>query len=157
MEKHEMFELAAGLGEAKNRQNVEKALKFLHPEMVLYSPAWGAIARGLDENRQLLTHLFTSYPDYCVSLDGYVADAETFFSWGNVRMTMASHASDAAGMRPNGQRITLPVTIRMRFKEGLIAMEYFSCDLAQVAAQSGISIDGMWKNVFGSSPGVSAA
>ncbi len=148
----EMYALAAGLGEAKSRQNVEEALKYLHPDIVLHSPAWGAVARGLEENRQMLAHFFDSYPDYSVSFDGYVADAKTLFGWGVVRMTMAPHASDASGMTPNGRRMTLPVTIRMTFKDGLIATEHFSCDLAQIAAQSGISIDGMWRNVFGSSP-----
>jgi hypothetical protein len=62
-------------------------------------------------------------------------------------MTMAAHASDARGMTPNGRRITLPVTIRMTFKDGVIATERFCCELAQIAAQSGISIDGMWRNV----------
>lgn len=153
----EMYALAVNLGEAKNRQNVEDALKFLHPEMVLYSPAWGAIAHGIEENRQILSHFFDSYPDYNVTFDGYVADDETFVGWGVVRMTMAAHASDARGMTPNGQRITLPVTIRMTFKDGLIATEHFICDLAQIAAQSDISLDCMWENVFGASIETTAA
>ena len=151
MTHEEMYTLAAGLGEAKSRQNVEDALRFLHPDMELHAPAWGAVARGIEENRQLLTHFFESYPDYTVSFDGYVADAETLFGWGTVRMTMAAHAADACGMTPNGRRITLPVSIRMTFKDGLIAPEHFACDLAQIAAQSGISIDRMWTNVFGAS------
>lgn len=157
MTPEEMYALAAGLGEAKSRQNVEDALKFLHADMELYSPAWGAVARGIEENRQMLSHFFESYPDYSVTFDGYVTDAETLFGWGVVRMTMAAHAGDARGMTPNGRRITLPVTIRMTFKDGLIATEHFSCDLAQIAAQSGISIDGMWRNVFGASPESTAA
>lgn len=157
MTPQEMYAVAAGLGEAKSRQNVEDALRFMHADMVLTSPAWGAVARGLEENRQLLSHFFHSYRDYSVSFEGYVADAQTLFGWGVVRMTMAAHASDARGMTPNGQRITLPVTIRMTFKDGLIATEHFGCDLAQIAAQSGISIDGMWRNVFGASPGSATA
>lgn len=147
-----MYALAAGLGEAKNRQNVEDAVKFLHEDMVLYSPAWGAVACGIEENRQMLSHFFDSYPDYNITFDGYVTDAQTLLGWGVVRMTMAAHASDAFGMTPNGKRITLPVTIRMTFKDGLIATEHFSCDFAQIAAQSGISIDSMWRNVFGEPP-----
>jgi predicted ester cyclase len=157
MTPQEMYALAVGLGEAKNRQNVEDALKFMREDTVLYSPAWGAVARGKEENRQLLSHFFDSYPDYTVSFEGYVADAETLFGWGAVRMTMAAHAGDCRGMIPNGKRITLPVTIRMTFKDGPIATEHFNCDLAQIAAQSGISIDGMWKNVFGASPASAAA
>ena len=79
MTPEQMYALATGLGEAKNRQNVEDALQFLHADMELHSPAWGAVARGIEENRQLLSHFFDSYPDYNVTFDGYVADAETLF------------------------------------------------------------------------------
>lgn len=67
MTPQEMYALAAGLGEAKSRQSVEDALQFLHAEMALHSPAWGAVARGTEEKRQLLSHFFDSYPDYSVS------------------------------------------------------------------------------------------
>ncbi len=147
-----MYELAYELGVAKNRQDVAGALTFMHNDIELTSPAWGAIARGKKENAALLTHFFGNYPDYEVSFDGHVANAEYFVGWGMVRMTMAADASDAQGMSPNGRRIEIPVTIRMTFKDDLIASEHFMCDLAQIAAQSGISIDGMWKNVFGVSP-----
>ena len=157
MTPQDMAALATGLGEAKSRQNVEDALRFLHPDMVLHSPAWGVVARGIAENRQVLTHFFASYPDYSVSFEGSVTDAETLFGWGTASMTMAATAPDARGMTPNGRRITLPVTIRMTFRDGLIASEHFHCDLAQIAARSGISIDGMWKNVFGAAPGPAAA
>jgi len=152
MKRDEMYALALSLAEAKNRQDVEEALKFLHKDMVLHSPAWGAVARGIEENRQLLTHFFNSYPDYTVAFDDHLTNEGTLFGWGIVKMTMSPNASDARGMTPNGKRITLPVTIRMTFKDGLIATEHFSCDLAQIATQSGISIDGMWKNVFGTPP-----
>ncbi len=152
-----MYELAAGLGAAKNRQDVAAALTFMHDDIELTSPAWGAVARGKEHNAALLTHFFASYPDYEVSFEGHVADGEYLVGWGTVRMTMAADASDANGMPPNGRLIEIPVTIRMTFKDNLIATEHFMCDLAQIAAQSGISIDGMWKNVFGSSPQSAAA
>jgi len=152
-----MYALAAGLGEAKNRQDVAAALTFMHDDMELTSPAWGAVARGKAQNAALLTHFFNNYPDYNVSFEGYVADEKQFVGWGTVRMTMAAEASDAKGMTPNGQLITLPVTIRMTFKDDLIATEHFMCDLAQIAAQSGISIDLMWSNVFGALPDSAAS
>jgi len=147
-----MYALAAGLGEAKNRQDVTAALTFMHDDMELTSPAWGAVARGKAQNAALLTHFFASYPDYNVRFEGYVANEEYFVGWGTVRMTMADEASDAKGMVPNRQLITIPVTIRMTFKDDLIATEHFMCDLAQIAAQSGLSIDRMWANIFGASP-----
>jgi len=147
-----MFELAAGLGVAKNRQDVAAALTFMHDDIVLSSPAWGLVARGKDENAAVLTQFFANYPDYEVSFEGYAANEEHFVGWGTVRMTMAADATDTQGMSPNGRRISIPVTIRMTFKDDLIATEHFMCDLAQIAGQSGISIDGMWRNVFGTSP-----
>lgn len=145
----DMFALAAGLGEAKNRQDVEAALRFMHDDIVLHSPAWGTVARGKAENRAVLTHFFRDYPDYHVSFDGYVGDEKTFVGWGTVRMTMAADASDARGLTPNGRRVEIPVYIRMTFRDGLIAEEHFHCDLAQIAAQSGVSVDAVRRNVFG--------
>ena len=97
----QMRRLAVDLGEAKNRQNVEDALKFMHDDIVLESPAWGLVARGKDENRNALNRFFTDYPDYNVTFD-----------------------------------------------HGLIASEVFSCDLMQVALQSGVQPDAVAKAVF---------
>ena len=146
----QMYRLAADLGEAKNRQNVEDALKFMHDDIVLESPAWGLVARGKDANRNVLKSFFADYPDYNVTFDHYLADDRHFVGWGTVRMTMAAGAHDAAGQAPNGRRVELPVTIRMTFKDGLIASEVFSCDLMQIALQSGIDPDVMAKAVFAS-------
>jgi hypothetical protein len=46
MNDHRMFELAHNLAVAKNRQDVPAALRLLHPEMLLESPAFGTRARG---------------------------------------------------------------------------------------------------------------
>ena len=59
-----MIKLAAGLGAAKNQQAVAAALSFMHDEIELNSPAWGAVARGKAENAALLSNFFTNYPDY---------------------------------------------------------------------------------------------
>lgn len=143
-----MYELAAELGAAKNRQDVAAALTFMHDEIELHSPAWGVTARGKKENAELLTHFFGNYPDYEVRFDGHVAGDRHFVGWGTVRMTMAVNATDARGMSPNRRRIVIPVTIRMTFKDDLIATEHFMCDLTQIALQSGISVDGMVRNIF---------
>lgn len=148
MTPEQMYRLAADLGEAKNRQNVEDALTFMHDDIILESPAWGLVARGKQENRDVLTSFFIDYPDYNVTFDHYLADEQHFVGWGTVRMTMAAGAHDAAGQVPNGNRVMLPVTIRMTFKNGLIASEVFSCDLMQVALQSGIRPDAVANAVF---------
>ncbi len=149
-----MYELAVGLGAAKNQQNVAAALTFMHDDIELTSPAWGVVVRGKEENAALLKHFFANYPDYEVRFEGYVTNQDHFVGWGTVRMTMAIDASDATGLSPNGSLITIPVTIRMTFKDNLIATEHFMCDLAQIASQSGISIDGMWENIFRGKKGV---
>jgi predicted ester cyclase len=149
MSPQDMYALAASLGEAKNRQNVGDALTFMHDDIVLESPAWGVVARGKQENNEVLTHFFNDYPDYNVAFEGHVADETSFVGWGTVRMTMSAHASDARGLTPNGRRVEVPVTIRMTFRDGLIATEHFLCDLAQIAAQSGVSVDAVRANIFG--------
>ena len=144
-----MFELASGLGEAKNRQNIEDALVFMHPDITLRSTAWGTVAQGKKANAAVLRHFFSSYPDYNVVFEGHVADSDNFVGWGSVRMTMAIGARDAGNLVPNGKRIEIPVHIRMTFKDDLIFTEHFACDLAQIAKQSELSIDAVYSNVFG--------
>ena len=66
MDGDRMFELAQALAAAKGRQDVARATKLLHPEMVLETPAFGTIARGLAENETVLRRFFASFPDYDV-------------------------------------------------------------------------------------------
>lgn len=134
----EMFQLAAGLGEAKGRQHVADALAFLHEDMVLTSPAWGTCAKGKRQNGEVLTRFFTDFPDYSVSLDSHMADETHLVCWGIVRMTMAE---GAYGLSPNGKRVEVPAFLRFTFKDGLIASEYFMVDLAAICLQSGVSTD----------------
>jgi len=134
----EMLQLAVGLGEAKSRQNVADALKFMHPDMLLTSPAWGTRAQGKDENSKVLKRFFDDFPDYSIALDGHVCDETDLVCWGTVRMTMAQGAYD---LSPNGRRVEIPAFLHFTFKDGLIASEYFMVDLAAICAQSGVSTD----------------
>ena len=138
MTAHEMFGLAAGLAEAKGRQHVADALRFMHPDMVLTSPAWGTRAKGKAQNYEALRRFFNNFPDYSISLDGHVADETDLICWGTVRMTMAQ---GAYGLSPNGKRVEVPAFLRFTFKDRLIASEYFMVDLAAICAQSGVSTD----------------
>ncbi len=70
MNSDRMFALAQALAVAKSRQDIPAALKVLHPDMVLETPAFGTTARGLAENERVLTRFFTSFPDYDVALEG---------------------------------------------------------------------------------------
>ena len=144
-----MHALALALGEAKNRQDVDTAVALMHDDMVLHSPAWGVVARGKADNAAVLRRFFHDYPDYTVAFDAWASDGTNLIAWATVRMTMAPHAHAAQGLRPNGRRIEIPAAIRMTFRDGLIASEHFLCDLAQICAQSGVSVDAVQRNIFG--------
>jgi len=141
-----MFELAQALAVAKSRQDVASATKLLHPEMVLETPAFGTIARGLAENEAILRRFFASFPDYDVRLQGHASNADTLVCWGKVRMTMTG---DRFGVTPNGRRAELPVFIQFAFKDDLIASERFLFDLSELCAQSGVSTDAVRQRIFG--------
>ena len=122
------------------------ALKVLHPEMLLETPAFGTSARGPAENEKVLSRFFASFPDYNVVLEGYAANDDALLCWGRVRMTMTG---DRFGVAPNGKRANLPVFIQFGFKDDLIAQERFFFDLSELCAQSGVSTDAVRRRIFG--------
>ncbi|MFI0355944.1 ester cyclase [Actinomadura sp. 9N407] len=147
MDGHRMYELAQALAIAKSRQDVPAAMKLLHPDMRLETPAFGTTARGPAENEKALTRFFASFPDYDVVLDGHASDGHTLACWGTVRMTMTG---ERFGVVPNGRRAELPVFIRFTFEDGLIAGERFFFDLSELCAQTGVSTDTVRRRIFGS-------
>jgi predicted ester cyclase len=146
MDRKRMLELAQQLAVAKSRQDVPAALKVLHRQMLLEAPAFGTSARGLAENERTLTRFFKTFPDYDVVLEGHAATDDTLVCWGRVRMTMTG---DRFGVVPNGRRAELPVFIQFAFKDDRITHERFAFDLAELCAQSGVSIDAVRRNLFG--------
>jgi predicted ester cyclase len=146
MKSNRMFELAQALALAKSRQDISAALKVLHADMLLETPAFGTSARGLAENEKALSRFFTSFPDYNVALEGYAANGDTLVYWGRVQMTMTG---DRFGVVPNGRRAELPVFIAFAFKDDLIAHERFFFDLSELCAQSGVSTDAVRRKIFG--------
>ena len=141
-----MFELAQQLAVAKSRQDVPAALKVLHEEMLLETPAFGSRAQGLVENERILLRFFKSFPDYEVVLEGHASTNDTLICWGRVRMTMTG---DRFGVVPNGRRAELPVFIQFAFRDDRIVHERFVFDLAELCAQSGVSTDSVRRNLFG--------
>jgi predicted ester cyclase len=141
-----MFELAQALAVAKSRQDVSAAVRLLHDDMVLVTPAFGTQARGRAANENVLTRFFAAFPDYDVTLEGHASDGETLVCWGRLRMTMTG---DRFGVVPNGRRAELPVFIRFSFKDDLIAGEQFFFDLSELCAQSGVSTDAVRRRLFG--------
>lgn len=148
MNGHQMFELAQALAIAKSRQDVPAAMKLLHEDMVLETPAFGKTARGPAENETALIRFFKSFPDYHVVLQGHASSDETLICWGTAHMTLSG---DRLGVVPNGKHAELPVFIQFAFKDGLIAGERFFFDLSTLCAQSGVSTDAVRRQMFGDS------
>jgi predicted ester cyclase len=141
-----MFVQAQALATAKSRQDLPAAMRLFHPDMVLQTPAFGTMARGLAENENALTRFFASFPDYNVVLQGHCSNSDTLICWGTAQMTMTG---DRFGVAPNGRRAELPVFIQFAFKDGLIAGERFFFDLSALCAQSGVSTDAVRRELFG--------
>ncbi|MFD0687287.1 ester cyclase [Actinomadura fibrosa] len=146
MDGDRMFELAQELAVAKSRQDVPAAMRLLHPEMVLETPAFGTAARGQAANEKALTRFFASFPDYDVELQGHASGDGALVCWGTARMTMTG---DRFGVTPSGRRAEIPVFIQFAFKDGLIAGERFFFDLSTLCAQSGVSTDAVRRTLFG--------
>jgi len=146
MNSDEMSGLALALAAAKSQQDLPAAMKLFHPDMLLETPAFGTLARGLAENERALTRFFASFPDYHVVLQGHASNSDTLICWGTAQMTMTG---DRFGAVPNGKRAELPVFIQFAFRDGLIAGERFFFDLSQLCAQSGVSTDAVRRKLFG--------
>jgi predicted ester cyclase len=145
----QMFELAQALAEAKSRQDLTAAMKLQHRDMVLETPAFGTVARGLAQNEQVLSAFFRSFPDYDVVLDGHANNDETLICWGTARMTMTG---ERYGVTPKGRTAEFPVFIEFNFQDDLIARERFFFDLSALCAQSGVSTDAVRRTLFGDGP-----
>jgi predicted ester cyclase len=142
----QMLKTAQALAVAKSRQDIAAAMRLFHRDMLLETPAFGTVARGLSENEKVLARFFASFPDYHVVLNGHAASEDTLICWGTVRMTMTGNRF---GVVPSGRRAELPVFIHFTFKDGLIAGERFFFDLSVLCAQSGVSTDAVRHNLFG--------
>ncbi|WP_222853998.1 ester cyclase [Fodinicola acaciae] len=146
MDIERMFELAQALAVAKSRGDVSAAVRLMHDDMVLVTPAFGTQASGRAANARVLTGFFSTFPDYDVALEGHASDGETLVCWGRARMTMTG---DRFGVVPNGRRVELPVFIQFSFNDDLIAGERFHFDLSELCAQSGVSTDAVRRHIFG--------
>lgn len=141
-----MMDLAQALAAAKSRQDVGAALRLLHHDMVLDTPAFGSTARGIEQNEKALTRFFASFPDYHVELDGHADDGATLTCWGTAHMTMTG---DRFGVAPHGRRADVPVVIQFRFADDRISYERFFFDLSHLCAASGVSTDAVRRTLFG--------
>jgi hypothetical protein len=128
MDGHRMFEPAQALAMAKRNQDLPAALRLLHPDIVLETPAFGTTARGATANERALTRFFTTSPDYHVDLTGHADDGETLICWGAARMTLTGNRF---GVVPNGVRAA-----------------GFCFDPADLCTRSGMSTDAVRNRLF---------
>src|SRR5215471_8398562 len=69
-----MFELARALAEAKSRCDLPAAMRLLHPDMRLETPAFGTDARGLAQNERVLRRFFASFEDDLIASERFFFD-----------------------------------------------------------------------------------
>lgn len=82
-----------------------------------------------------ITGRFAFAPDYEVRLDGHGLDGETLCCWGEIAFTPAFTFGGAV---PNGNRVSVPVFILCRLRDGRVSWESFHFDVAGVARQCGV-------------------
>lgn len=141
-----MREVIARLNAAKCRQDVPAAAPWLHPEIVLETPAFHSTVSGKDACVRALMRFFTLFPDYEFEIERDRVDGDTLVCWGTVRMTWTG---SALGVVPNGRRTEMRAISEFRFRDGLVCGERFVYDLSELCAQSGVSTDVVRRRVFG--------
>lgn len=142
----DMANLVAQLADAKSRQSTAEALKLMHGDIVLDSPAFGTRVQGHADNQAALNRLFYTFPDYSVAMDGAATNPTTYTCWGCVRMTMKG---ERLGVEANGKPAIIPAFFVFGFRAGLIVYERMLIDLATLCSQSGVSTDLVRKKLFG--------
>lgn len=130
----EAVEIVERLAQAKNRQDITAAVGVYHPDAVLESPSLGSHYVGA-EVEGAVTAWFGFAPDYEVRLDGSALDGDTLCCWGEIAFTPAHTFGRAV---PNGNRVSVPVFILFRFRDGHVIWESFHFDVAGVARQCGV-------------------
>lgn len=130
----EAVEIVERLAQAKVRQDVAATMAMYHPDGVFGSPPLGDRYVGA-EIEGAITGRFAFAPDYEVRLDGHGLDGETLCCWGEIAFTPAFTFGGAV---PNGNRVSVPVFILCRFRDGRVSWESFHFDVAGVARQCGV-------------------
>jgi ketosteroid isomerase-like protein len=123
---------------AKSSGDIEGALAVCHPEAVVETIAFQAIARGAAETRAQFTGFLQAFPDYDVELDVLRTADDMVFSSGTIRATMMG---PLAGIEPTGRRYALPFACHWTVREGLIVHEAFFYDFNQMCEQLGLNVN----------------
>lgn len=130
--------IVSKLASVKSRQDIKAALEIYHPDATLLCPPWQSQAQGRAQVERSLFSFFKLVPDYVVELAGHGMTGDTLCSWGNIHMTLSA---TMRGDTPNGRKVSTPVFILFRFRDGQVIWESLHFDLADVARQSGVSVD----------------
>ncbi|MEV6101743.1 nuclear transport factor 2 family protein [Nocardia sp. NPDC051981] len=130
----EAVQIVERLAAAKSRQDVAATMAVYHPDAVLESPSLESHYAGT-EVEGAIRGWFAFAPDYEVRLDGHGLDDETLCCWGQIAFTPAFTFNGAV---PNGNRVSVPVFILFRFRDGRVSWESFHFDVAGVARQCGV-------------------
>jgi SnoaL-like domain len=129
-----MVSLVADLAKMKSEQNTAAALDIYHPEVVLQSPGFGALAKGGKEVERQLNLFFALFPDYEVTLTQQAFNDEVLLATGVVSITLNSPTKAC-------QRIQVPVFMEFHFLNEKISKEVFFLDASMVCRKSGVSAD----------------
>lgn len=127
-----MLALASELVKVKSEQNILAALSIYHPDAVLESPSFGAVARGSEEIELQLNIFFSLFPDYAVELEQYAIRGNVMLSTGKVSVTLNIPDKSCP-------RIELPVFVEFQFQDNRIIKEVFFLDAGMVCRKSGVT------------------
>jgi predicted ester cyclase len=130
--------IVSNLASVKSRQDINAALEIYHRDATLLCPPWQSRAQGRAQVEKSLISFFSLVPDYVVELADHAMAGNTLCSWGTIRMTLSA---TPRGDTPNGRKVSTPVFILFRFRDGQVIWESFHFDLADVARQSGVSAE----------------
>jgi len=132
--KKDKIAYVTALAEAKNNQNIARALEIYHENIEMIAPAFSAHARGRQQTGQQLEYFFRLFPDYSVRVSRYEEDGDVLMAFGFVSVT--PHTVKGAA-----QLVEVPASMAFDFKDKAISREVFNIDLALVAERAGITLD----------------
>jgi ketosteroid isomerase-like protein len=123
---------------AKSRADIAAAVATCHPDAVVETVPFQAVARGISEITQQFTGFLRAFPDYNVELEYLCAADDLVVGSGLLRATMRG---SLAGIEPTGRSYALPFACHWRVRDGLISHERFFFDFNQMCEQLGLSTD----------------
>ena len=133
-------------GMAKGQQDIAAAMMLCHPDFVLETIPFRMASNNRTESQQQLAMFFSSFPDFFPQIEGLLAGEGQAACWGEVRMTQNG---DLFGQAPSGKTAQLPFFSAFRFKDGFIAKETFSLDLAMLCDELELSLEPLLSVVRG--------